>query len=208
MGGDGIRWLADREWIPSVLFARGIGPQELAVRMGGDRDGATEPITNSEAWNLGEWYRPGDYGDGVVRVGESQGWSFALEYGDSTGSELRGEISGGGVEVVHYLPMPDHPPALVFYARDGVTLCGFGLGEENVRWGQDPDLLLPDLTAGQVTQPDGSTLRPPEDEHYTVTYRRTLDIIEQRFGLSLPPSCLEDARLPAYAVRGEPNMDI
>lgn len=206
--GDGIRWLADREWIPGVLFARGIGPQELAVRMGGDRDGATRPITDGEAWGLGEWYRPGEDGDGVVRVGEDQGWSFALEYGDSTGSDLRDEISRGGVEVVHYLPMPDHPPALVFYARDGVTLCGFGLGEENVRWGQEPGLLLPDLIAGQVLQPDGSTRTAPEDEHSAAAGRRALGIIEQRFGLSLPTACLEDARLPAYAVRGEPDMDI
>lgn len=107
---DGIRWLVDLEhWMSSVVFARGISAQELAVRMGGDRDAATEPITDAEAWGLGEWYRPGEHGDGVVRVGEQEGWAFALEYGDSTGGDRLAEISQKGVEAVHYVPMQEHP---------------------------------------------------------------------------------------------------
>jgi hypothetical protein len=104
--------------------------------------------------------------------------------------------------------MQEHPPATVFYARDGVELCGFGLGEEVWRWGREPDLLLPDLVAGHVLRPDGTTLIAHEREHYTDTYRRTLGVIEQRFGLSLSPAYLREARLPAYAVRGTPDTHI
>ncbi|MFJ4126273.1 DUF6461 domain-containing protein [[Kitasatospora] papulosa] len=206
---DGIRWLVDLEhWMSSVVFARGISAQELVVRMGGDRDAATEPITDAEAWGLGEWYRPGEDGDGVVRVGEQEGWAFALEYGDSTGGDRLAEISQKGIEAVHYVPMQEHPPATVFYARDGVEVCGFGLREEVWRWGREPDLLLPDLISGHVLQPDGKTRGAPETEHYTDAYRRTLGVIEQRFGLSLSPAYLKEARLPAYAVRGTPDMRV
>ncbi|WP_446038927.1 DUF6461 domain-containing protein [Streptomyces sp. SID1121] len=212
----GIQWLVDLEnWMSSVVFARGISAQELALRMGADPDGATEPITDAQVWELDmEIYRPGADGDGVVRVGEYVGWSFALEYGDSTGADLLAEISGNRVEVVRYVPIQEHPPATVDNARDGVLRCGFGLAEENSRYGKEPDLLTADLIAGQVLGPDGETLLAPRhtDRHayedYRVTYRRTLGVVERRFGLSLPPARLEEGRLPAYAVRGTPNMRI
>ncbi|MEU3184426.1 hypothetical protein ABZ707_09465 [Streptomyces sp. NPDC006923] len=210
---DGIQWLVDLEkWMSSVLFARGISAQELALRMGADPDGASEPITNAQAWGLDmEMYRPGDDGDGVVRVGECAGWSFAVEYGDSTGGDLLAEISRHGVEAVRYVPIQEHPPATVDYARDGVVLCSFGLAEENRRYGKEPDLLVADLIAGQVLGPDGETLLAPRNpdgdyEDFRVTYRRTLGVVERRFGLSFPPACLEEGLLPAYAVRGTPNM--
>ncbi|MEU2285321.1 DUF6461 domain-containing protein [Streptomyces sp. NPDC013178] len=207
---DGIVWLIDLEgWMSSVVFARGITPAELAERMGGAPDRATEPITDAEVWRLGvtQW-RPAADGDGVVRVGMSGEWAFALEYGDSTGGDLLAEISRDGVEVVRYVPMQEHPPASVDYARDGVFLCGFGLREEMWRWGQEPDLLLPDLVAAGILDRDGKTYLPPEDEDYKTGYRRTLGVVERRFGLSLSPAYLQDARLPAYAVRGTPRMTL
>ncbi|MGI5451075.1 hypothetical protein ACQEVM_35930 [Streptomyces sp. CA-243310] len=39
-------------------------------------------------------------------------------------------------------------------------------------------------------------------------YKRTLAVIEGRFGLSLPRACLVDGRLPAHAVRGTPDLTI
>lgn len=206
--GDGIQWLADLEhWMSSVVFARGISAGELALRMGADPDAATEPITDAEVWDLGiEEYRPGADGDGVVRVGEGAGWAFALEYGDSTGGDLLTEISRDGVEAVHYVPVREHPPATVRYARDCVLVCGFGLTEETHRWGSEPDLLLPDLVAARVLRPDGSRCRAVEGERYTTAYRRTLGAVGERFGLSLSSDCLRDGRLPAYAVRGTPQM--
>jgi hypothetical protein len=207
---DGIQWLVGLDnWMSSVVFARGISAAELALRMGGDREAATVPITDAEVWDLGiEAYRPDEDGDGVVRVGECEGWSFALEYGDSTGADRLEEISRDGVEAVHYVPIQEHPPATVFYARDGVTRCGFGLHEEHRRYGEEPDLLLPDLVAGQVLDPDGVTLLAAEDEPFRDIYRRTLGVVERRLGLSLSPACLKEARLPAYAVRGTPDMRV
>ncbi|MEU5637259.1 DUF6461 domain-containing protein [Streptomyces rishiriensis] len=207
---DGIVWLVDLDgWMSSVVFARGISPEELARRMGAEPGGATEPVTDAEVWRLGitQW-RPAADGDGVIRVGVSGEWAFALEYGDSTGGDLLAEISRDGVEVVRYVPAQEHPPADVHYARDGVCVSGYGLTEEVWRWGEDPDLLLPDLAAAGVLSADGRTYLPPEDEHYRTGYRRSLGVVERRFGLSLSPAFLRDARLPAYAVRGAPRMTL
>ncbi|MEU7022520.1 DUF6461 domain-containing protein [Streptomyces sp. NPDC046203] len=207
---DGIQWLAGRDATSGIVFARGISATELAVRLGADPDGATEPIDDADAWDLGEWYRPGEEDDdGVIRVGEQNGWAFAVEYGDSTGTERLAEVSRDGVEALHFVPVAEHPPATVSYARDGVERCGFGLGEEIRRWGEEPDLLLPDLVAGGVLRPDGAMSAAQEaDGLGEAAARRTLGVVERRFGLSLSPSVLRDACLPAYAVRGTPDMDV
>ncbi|MFI2693032.1 DUF6461 domain-containing protein [Kitasatospora sp. NPDC018619] len=182
-------------------------PEELARRMGADPATATEPISDSEIRDLDiEVYRPGDEGDGVIRVGACAGWSFAIEYGDSTGGELITEIARDEVEVVHFRPMPEQQPALLDYARDGAVLCGFGLGEERWRWGREPDLLVPDLVAAGVLEADGVTTRSRGPEPDGTARRRTLGAVEQRFGLSLPRDALGGLRLLAYAVRGTPDM--
>ncbi|MCG6498733.1 DUF6461 domain-containing protein [Kitasatospora sp. A2-31] len=208
--GDGIRWLpegGETGYLSGVTMARGIDAQELALRMGAQPGTGTEPITHAEVLQLDMLiYRPGDRGDGIVRIGEHAGWAFAFEYGDSTGSERLEEISRDGVEVVHYTPVREHPPALVCYARDGHHICGFGLGEESTRWGEEPDLLLPALVAADILDPDGTTYRRPDDEHHTARNRRTLAVVEQHFGLDLPQALLTHALLPAYAVMGTPDM--
>lgn len=205
--GSGIRWLAGiRGGLDGVLFARGIPPLELARRMGADPAAGTTPISGTEVWDLDiESYRPGEDGDGVVRVGEAAGWAFAIEYGDSTGADRLTEIARDGVEVVHYRPMPEHPPAMFDYARDGAAVCGFGLGQERWRWGKEPDLLLPELVAARVLEADGITSVARKDEAHAAE-RATLGVIERRFGLDLPPAVLGELRLPAYAVRGIPGM--
>ncbi len=192
-----------------MVFARGIPPRELARRMGADPAAGTEPISGTDIRDLDiEVYRPGDDGDGVIRVGECGGWSFAIEYGDSTGGELLTEIARDGVEVVHFRPMPEQRPALLDYARDGAVLCGFGLGEERWRWGQEPDLLVPDLVAASVLEPDGITpCASAAGAGAGAAHCRTLGAVERRFGLSLPRAALDGLRLPAYAVRGTPGME-
>ncbi|MFB7268189.1 hypothetical protein ACFCXH_39535, partial [Streptomyces nojiriensis] len=57
-----------------------------------------------------------------------------------------------------------------------------------------------------VLHPDGSQNLPPSREHHTAYQERSLGVLEQRFGLSLPRAVLGEARLPAHAVRGTPAM--
>ncbi|MFF9982400.1 hypothetical protein [Streptomyces erythrochromogenes] len=196
---DGIQWLVDQDpWQHAVVFARGIDPEELGLRMGGALGTVASPITAAEAWD-----RALDLGtddDNVVRVGACAGWSFAIEYGLGDGDGRLSDISINGVEVVGLEPSPDHPPSMFAYARDGVEVCSFGIGEEVWRWGDDPDLLLPELIAAGVLHPDGPYARS-EGEDYRARDRHTLALIEAGFGLSLPRDPVVHQRLPAFLIR-------
>ncbi|WP_146051207.1 hypothetical protein [Streptomyces noursei] len=128
---DGIQGLIDREddWYHHVIFARGITPEGLAPRRGGRPGSVPSPITADEAEAL-----TGDYGtddEDLIRISSSGAWSIALEYGLPTGRERLAEISRDEVEVVHLDPQPDHPPKMFAYARNGVEVCSFGIGEEH-----------------------------------------------------------------------------
>ncbi|MCX5554845.1 DUF6461 domain-containing protein [Streptomyces sp. NBC_00038] len=197
MGG-GIQWLVDQDdWRHCVVFARGITPEELGLRMGGVPGSVVSPITDIEAWDMVLDLATDD--DDVVRVGARGGWSFAVEYGLGDGGERLADVSRSGVEVVHLNPSVDHPPAMFSYARDGVDVCRFGIGEEVWRWGEQPDLLLPELVAAGVLHPDGEYARP-DSESYRDRDRHTLALIEIRFGLSLPRDEVENERLPAFVI--------
>ncbi|MFJ2745698.1 DUF6461 domain-containing protein [Streptomyces sp. NPDC087440] len=197
MGGS-IQWLIGRDdWAYSVLFARGITPEELALRMGGVPDSVLSPITGMEAWDLATDFDTDD--EHVVRVGVSGGWSFALKYGFPTGVDRLAEIARDSVEVVHLDPQPDHPPKQFAYARDGVEVCSFGIGEEAWRWGRLPDFLLNELVQNGVLFPDGTNARP-DNEPFRDAERDTLTLLEARFGLSLPCD-VEERQLPAFVLR-------
>lgn len=194
----GIQWLLDRDdWCYSVTFARGITPEELALRMGGVPDSVPAPITGMEAWDVS--LDAGTDDQDLVRVGADGEWSFALEYGLPVGAERLAEMSRDGVEVVRLDPQPDHPPRQFAYARDGADVCSFGLGEEVWRWGGQPDYLLAELVGAGVLHPDGTCARP-EEESLGEGARVTLALIESRFGLALPGD-VEERRLPAFVIR-------
>ncbi|MGW2629969.1 DUF6461 domain-containing protein [Streptomyces chattanoogensis] len=209
---DGIQWLIDAgaEWGPviGVVFARGIDARELAVRLGAPEGPGAGPMTDAEISGLDvEAYRPGESGDGVVRVGEHAGWAFAIEYGDCETLSRLEEVSREGVQAVYYSYNSDHPPTLVFFAYDGRSICGFGLGEECIRWGEEPDLLVPDLVAARILAADGTDLREDEGDDGTDRERRALAIFEERFRLSLPRTVFTVDRLPVHAVNGAPAPD-
>ncbi|MFJ3086754.1 hypothetical protein [Streptomyces sp. NPDC086838] len=194
----GISWLADDDdWRQSVVFARGISPEELGLRMGGVPGSVPLPITDAEAWQLVFDLSTDD--DYVVRVGTHGEWSFGVEYGFDDCSGRLADISRKGVEAIHLHPSVDHPPATFAYASDGVDVSSFGIGEEVWRWGNQPDFLLPELVAAGVLHPDGEYARP-EDEPYRDRDRHTLAIIEARFGLALPHLVLENEPLPGLVI--------
>ncbi|KOT62920.1 MULTISPECIES: DUF6461 domain-containing protein [Streptomyces] len=209
--GSGIQWLIDGDTgvdpMTGVVFARGIDARELAARLGAPEGPGAAPMTDAEILDLDvEGYRPGGSGDGVVRVGEYAGWAFAIEYGDCEGLSRLEEVSRGGTEAVYYSHNPYHPPTIVFYARDGRRICGFGLREEEIRWGEQPDLLVPDLAAARILTDDGAA-RDEDDGDDADRKRRALSVIEARFGLSLPRTVFTVDRLAVHAVNGAPAPD-
>jgi hypothetical protein len=202
---EGIGWLSDRdEELGSVVFARGLSPEDLAVRMGGT-PGAVVELTGHEVHPL--LHRPATGKSGVVRVGACGAWSYAVQHlADPGADDLAVRASRDGVEVVQYTPMAWHPPAQFNYLRDGRSVCGFGIGEESHRWGLEPDHLLPALVAGGVLAPDGTCHQAPRTTGSAVLRRLTLTALEHHFGLCLPPASVMRAPLPAYAVRGPLNL--
>ncbi|WP_153537828.1 DUF6461 domain-containing protein [Streptomyces sp. RB17] len=211
---EGIGWLADGdEGLDSVVFARDISPEDLAVRMGGT-PGAAVQLTGPDVTSLLHRSETGD--SDVVRVAACGAWSYAvLHLADPGRDDLAVRASRGGVEVIQYVAMTDHPPAQFDYLRDGRTVCGFGIGEEAHRWGQDPDHLLPALVAGGVLTPDGTSHQAAARPGSAMSGNRlTLTVLEHHFGLCLPQSSVMRAPLPAYTVRGtlslgpDPDVDI
>ncbi len=191
----GIQWLADwDEWFAGLTFARGIAPDELAARLGAVPGVRPGPLGAPAAWSM---VTETADGDGVARVGSWGGWSFAVEHGLPAGAERLADVSRAGVEAIHLDPQPDHPPKQFAYAMDGELVCCFGLGEECWRGGHRPDFLLPELVAAGVLGQDGATAEA-DDEPVEDRERRTLAVLEQRFGLALPRHLIADAPLPAY----------
>lgn len=191
-----------------VHFARGIGVEELALRLGASPGVRAESMTDAEIADLDiDAYPDRGPGSAVIRVGEDAGWAFAVTYGPYL--DRLAEVSRDGVEAVHYHYNSEHPPTIVLYARDGRTVCGFGLCEERNRYGHEPGLLLPDLVAAGILNPDGVTYRDPGIgiDDYDDRKRLGLAVFEDRFGLSLPRSVLAEAPLPVYAIMGSPAPD-
>ncbi|MFG2783138.1 DUF6461 domain-containing protein [Streptomyces prunicolor] len=211
--GDGMQWLvgatSSSGWMLDVHFARGIGVEELALRLGATLGPRAEPMTDAEVAYLDiDAYPDRGPGSAVIRVGEDAGWAFAITYGPYF--DRLAEVSRDGVEAVHYHYNSEHPPTIVLYARDGRTVCGFGLCEESNRYGHEPDLLLPDLVAAGILRRDGETYRHPRiDDYgdYGDRKRLGLSVFEKRFGLSLPRSALAEDPLPVYAIMGSPAPD-
>ncbi|GGS06977.1 hypothetical protein GCM10010269_52410 [Streptomyces humidus] len=83
--------------------------------------------------------------------------------------------------------------------------AAFGTGND-ARRGEEPDLPLTGVVAAGNLLCDVRACPPPEDEHGPTDHRRGLGVLERRFGPSLSPAFLQDARLPAYAARGTPRM--
>ncbi|MCM1965947.1 DUF6461 domain-containing protein [Streptomyces sp. NPDC002812] len=191
----GIQWLADwSAWYVSLTFARGIGPEELAARLGALPDLRPGPLGAIDAWSM---VTETVDGDGVARVGSWGGWSFAVEHGVPAGAQRLAEVSRSGAEAVYLDPQPDHPPKQFAYARDGELVCCFGIGEEHWRGGHRPDFLLPELVEAKILTPDGCYARP-EDEPSGERDRLTLAVLEHRFALSLPRRLVEETPLPAF----------
>ncbi|TQE35659.1 DUF6461 domain-containing protein [Streptomyces ipomoeae] len=200
---DGIGWLGDRDaGLDNVVFAHGVTPEDLAVRMGGTSGSAVE-LTGPDVERL--LHRRGSGESGVVRVGACGDWSYAVAYlNDPTRDDLAVRASRGGVEAIQYLPMPWHPPDQFSYFRDGSLVCAFGVREEAHRWGREPDHLLPVLVAGGVLAPDGKT--HPEPEPPLGRRHLTLTALEQHFGLCLPMASAIREPLPAYTIRGDLSL--
>ncbi|MFE7463900.1 DUF6461 domain-containing protein [Streptomyces sp. NPDC057499] len=203
--GHGISWLADRWDDFHLTFARGIAPQELGRRLGADPTDVLPAGTARDAYQCvdterGRWR--------VARLGECDGWSFAIEYGYwSRAWSHTTHVAEAGAEVVHLNPKPDDPPAEFSYARDGRYICGYSICEEDDRDGEEPDLLVESLRKAGVPLVGYPTGDDEVEDDVDELTRRSLVAIESHFRLSLPPHLVSEAPLPMIVTsRTEPSF--
>ncbi|MFC1431413.1 DUF6461 domain-containing protein [Streptacidiphilus sp. N1-3] len=199
---NGVRWLAETPWYFSVTFVRGISAPELGTRLGADPAAAPAVATAREIEGL-----LADPNIGIARLGDAGGWAFAVEYGESRGTQravLR-QLSRAGGQAVNLDPQAGHPPSMFSCAGDGELLCSFGIGEESRRWGSSPDLLKPALETAGVLSADGSALAAGT-QRQAQRAAMSLGVIGQYFGLSLPRALVEGGRLPTVVVSGRADL--
>ncbi|MFF3905486.1 DUF6461 domain-containing protein [Streptomyces sp. NPDC001848] len=217
---DGITWLAEPhpiDWFGySVTIAQDIAGQELARRVAGTKHGsAHEPrtigqLTGQTALDLIQGLY-GDSWDGIIlRHGEIGEWAFVVKHGGwYVEFDEEPAVSHGGAHVFHLeyqeqngKPVPPH----FAYWHDGRRMCSFNL-HLDTSWGdgeitgEDEDLvthLRAEIEASGL--PLGDT-GEPRFVHWSC-----LDILEQRFGLTLPRAQITEGMLPAVLLKG-PSLD-
>ena len=106
----------------------------MGVRLGADPAAVPVPATAREIEGLLT-----DPNAGIARLGEANGWAFAVEYGEARGTRhtLLAELSRDG-EAVNLDPQADHPPSMFSYAADGELLCRSGSAKRAAGGGTVP----------------------------------------------------------------------
>lgn len=190
---DGIRWLTTQRggWYCGVTFARGVDPEELAVRLGAEPGSVLPPVTARQAAHMID----GRNCFRVARIGTCAGWSFAVEDGyHSRAWWAKPEMTRGGVEMIHLTPKPDDPPREFWYYENGATVCAMDIGSESRRRGNDPDVLVPALARAGLVSPTGGPLGGERHDDYV---ERLFGALEDHFKVSLPRDLVVDGALPA-----------
>lgn len=206
---DGIAWLAEPQSIAfggySVTLARGLGIEALAARIAASAQWSVrtvEPVGELTGDGLIEALDSeyGDAWDGVgLRLGVSDGWTFAVAYGGWFGVFRDSPaISEGGAEVfvVEYEEENGKPvPPTFHYHRDGRTVCSFNLHLDD-SWGNGQVVGDPDV-AGTVKELLNAEGLPDEERADREVHRTALEVLERHFGLTLPRALVLEAPLPA-----------
>ncbi|MGW0863649.1 DUF6461 domain-containing protein [Streptomyces sp. NPDC002611] len=205
---DGLAWLAreDLTWLGyCVTLARGMEPGELVRRLSGDEP--PEELGDRGAEELVDFLdrrdRDGGRDDGVaVRYGTSADLSFAVAYGEWPGRLGPGYTDGLSGQDDHVFQLyyetqnPKRPPPEFSYFRDGGYVCGFQMYMHT--WsheitGPHPELLSDAVRAAGV----------PDEEDRGSAHARSLAVVEQVFGLTLPRDQVLHRAVPAALIRGQ-----
>ncbi|MEU5978951.1 DUF6461 domain-containing protein [Streptomyces sp. NPDC047315] len=205
---DGIGWLAraDITWLGyCVTLAKGMEPVELVRRLAGG--GVSEEIGDRGAEELTGLLarRDRDRGrdDGVaVRYGDSDGLSFAVAYGQWPGVVGPGYADGlavrdGRDEHVFQLycetQNPKLPPPEFAYFHDGVYACGFQMYMHT--WSSEITGPCPELVSDAVR-----AAGIPQEEDRDAAHAKSLAVVEEAFGLSLPRQQVLHGELPTALI--------
>ncbi|MEU7412377.1 hypothetical protein AB0B40_24165 [Streptomyces sp. NPDC042638] len=193
---DGLQWLEEPVPLPGgycAIFARGIDSEDLVRRLVPGTEPRFMGLRTHEAFatDLFDFDRGKPVGTAVGVRYESVGdLSFAIGYGPWQETLSRfdtPEISHGGAHTYELYFMAEHPnipPPHFRYNHDGVyeVMCDLN----NDDWVGVVDVL--GNNAELVATLEGDKRRP-------------MEILEQRFGLTLPREAILTGTLPAAIIR-------
>ncbi|MER5894313.1 DUF6461 domain-containing protein [Streptomyces sp. NPDC001876] len=173
---DGIRWLSAESHFDLgywVVFARGIGPEELLDRMGAEA-GSVRRLDRFDAGDLMD-----ELDTAVLRAGESCGWAFAVSEGGPGGTNSSQALSSAsaGSEAVEFWRTVNQDKMFA-YARNGeeVFRCEPGQVHPLPTGGFSPD----SVSAASLGLPGTAADTAIGSE------RDALTVAEEVFGLNLP----------------------
>jgi hypothetical protein len=193
---DGLQWLAEvPDPLPMgycVIFARGIGPQDLVHRLTPAAEPRFMAPRTHKAFELDllELDRGKPMQETVgVRYGSVGDLAFTLGYGTWYGTLGRHEtpsISYDGAHIYELYFMAEHPnvpPPHFCYSHDSVYEVMCDLNDET--WAGVVDVAGDNAGLISEIETDG---------------RNSFEILEQRFGLTLPKKAILTGTLPAAII--------
>lgn len=129
-------WLNDGVGL-CATFARGLTREQMLEGFGLRADRAVEQ-TLTEADESAQAGGRGLLGRPRVRVGERDGWGYAVEHLTGRGSDERtlrrlSAMGGEAFALCYTLKIN-----IFWYAAAGEMVCGFDLTVPHIRWGPDP----------------------------------------------------------------------
>lgn len=193
---DGIKWVAESELFDlgyGFLFAKGIDPSDLVVRLGGEQ-GLIGPLTRIEANEL-EFRIRKESRDQIVRVGSQGDWAFAFaEYAAVGKHESAIRAASTATSAISIFRTVNAFSGFT-YAEDGELICEFEPGIDPEMSGREPEKFYDQFARvgllGEEVEELGSSSMP-----------LALDVVESVFQLSLPRHELLDGTLPAARIPG------
>ncbi|MEW2256233.1 DUF6461 domain-containing protein [Streptomyces sp. NPDC047869] len=204
---DGIVWISrtDITWLGyCVVLVRGIGPEELVRRLAQGADPVfLGPYTRGDLEDYvndvdREWHPRG--ATSCVRYGAVGDLAFAVAAGDWTGGlgpGYTGDISQDGAHVFwlrHETENPTIPAPVFTYQHDGRYVCGFEMAVRDSAeiTGTHPELVRDRVLAAGIAG----------EEDRDVAEEKSLAIVQELFGLTLPREEVLHGALPAALVKG------
>ena len=157
-GGD-FASFADWVWNQAAMcltFARGLSREQMLEGFGlGPGRAAEETLREAdEAAHLARLTSSAGLGRPRVRVGERDGWGYAVEHLTNRGSEERTlrRLSAMGGEA---FALSFTQKIITFwYAAAGERVCGFDLTVPHVRWGPHPHRFDAEMERAGFLRPD------------------------------------------------------
>nr|WSW57138.1 DUF6461 domain-containing protein [Streptomyces sp. NBC_00998] len=173
---DGLQWVAEANFDHyCLIFAKGLTPEELVRRMGGDPGTITDPLLLDDALQLDDCGK-------IAMIGSENGWAFALEFASAEGIDREVVASVSRDTEMVTITKSFTGPSLFRLHNAGKTVAEFEVHQpdELAVQGSSPAMIIPAMKRAGLLAENGISADPDDCEVCV------LALAEQEFGLSVP----------------------